>query len=66
MDTIEEYSHDDSDYKSTRFRTSVRMSTYLVAFLVSDFGYTNNSKDASESNFLIVQANLSISSKDVP
>ena len=34
-----------SDYKMDTFETSVQMSTYLLAFLVSDFTYTENMND---------------------
>ena len=48
MNTKEVVMRADSDYKSTMFQTSVKMSTYLVDFLVSDFDFTENSKDESK------------------
>lgn len=51
MNTKEVVENPDDDFKTTTFSTSVKMSTYLVAFLVSDFGYTENKLDPSESKF---------------
>ena len=48
MNEKEVVSHADGDFKTTTFSTSVKMSTYLVAILVSDFGYTENKLDPSE------------------
>ena len=48
MDVVGYETPDIEGYNTTVFQESVPMSTYLVAFLVSDFSYTANSKDESK------------------
>ena len=53
MDVVGYEPSDIEGYNTTVFRESVPMSTYLVAFLVSDFSFTANSKDISKYSQII-------------